>query len=94
MWDAIPPKQRTEFTLEPMAESHGRTVIDIFTHFVTQSFAAYPDQPVPYEFFVRFQQMTQGYPAYVAVVGSGQVVGFLRPFHPARTLQTVNEPVQ
>ena len=83
----------TEVALEPMAECHGHAVIDIFNHYVTQSFAAYPDQPAPYEFFARFQQMTQGYPAYVAVVGPGRVVGFgfLRPFHPANTLRRTAE---
>ena len=82
-----------DFRLEPMDESHGRAVIDIFNHFITNSFAAYPDQPVPYEFFPRFQQMTQGYPALVATVDSEQVVGFgfLRPIHPAGTLQRTAE---
>jgi L-amino acid N-acyltransferase YncA/mannose-6-phosphate isomerase-like protein (cupin superfamily) len=84
---------RVTYTLEPMAESHGREIIDIFNHYVRQSFAAYPDQPVPYEFFGRFQQMTQGYPAYVAKVASGQVAGFgfLRPFHLASTLRRTAE---
>lgn len=90
---AADDRRTVEFTLEPMAEDHGRAVIDIFNHFVTRSFAAYPDQPVPYEFFARLQQMTQGYPAYVAMVDPGQVVGFgfLRPFHPANTLQRTAE---
>jgi len=80
-------------TLEPMAESHGRAIIDIFNHFVTHSFAAYPDQAVPYESFARFQQMTQGYPAFVAMVDPGRVVGFgfLRPVHPASTLHRTAE---
>ena len=88
-----PTQKMKHFTLEPMAECHGRAIIDIFNHYVTRSFAAYPDQPVPYEFFVIFQQMTQGYPAYVAVVDSGEVVGFgfLRPFHPASTLRRTAE---
>lgn len=86
-------KATASFALEPMAECHGRAIIDIFNHYVTQSFAAYPDQPVPCDFFGRFQQMTQGYPAFVAVVEPGQVVGFgfLRPFHPASTLQRTAE---
>jgi phosphinothricin acetyltransferase len=83
----------TNVTLEPMAECHGREIIDIFNLYVRQSFAAYPDQPVPHEFFARFQQMTQGYPAYVAKVASGQVAGFgfLRPFHLASTLRRTAE---
>ncbi|NLX97112.1 MAG: N-acetyltransferase [Rhodopirellula sp.] len=82
-----------EFTLEPMADCHGHAMIDVFNHFVTHSFAAYPDQPVPYDFFGRFQQMIQGYPAYVVTVDSGKVVGFgfLRPFHPASTLHRTAE---
>ncbi len=82
-----------EVTFEPMAEGHGRAVIDIFNHFITHGFAAYPDQPVPYEFFDRFLQITQGSPAFVAKVASGQVVGFgfLRPFHPADTLRRTAE---
>jgi phosphinothricin acetyltransferase len=87
------PTQKMEhFSLEPMSDCHGRAIIDIFNHYVTESFAAYPDKPVPYEFFARFQQMTQGYPAYVAVVDSGVIgFGFLRPFHPASTLQRTAE---
>ncbi len=82
-----------EVTFESMAEGHGRAVIDIFNHFITHGFAAYPDQPVPYEFFDRFLQITRGSPAYVAKAASGQVVGFgfLRPFHPAETLRRTAE---
>jgi L-amino acid N-acyltransferase YncA/mannose-6-phosphate isomerase-like protein (cupin superfamily) len=80
-------------TFETMSERHGREVIDIFNHYITQSFAAYPDQPMPYEFFGRYQQMTQGYPAFVAVADSGRVIGFglLRPIHPAGTLRRTAE---
>jgi L-amino acid N-acyltransferase YncA/mannose-6-phosphate isomerase-like protein (cupin superfamily) len=79
--------------LEPMTERHGRAVIDIYNHYVTQGFAAYPESPAQYEFFGRFQQMTQGYPAYAAVVDFEQVVGFgfLRPIHRANTLQRTAE---
>jgi len=94
--DPPPAQERgnaAEIVLEPLAERHGPAVIDIFNHFVTQSFAAYPDRPVPREFFQRFQQMIQGYPAYAAVVEAGRVVGFgfLRPYHPAGTLQRTAE---
>ena len=91
--DAAPQKPQTVFSLDPMTECHGQAVIDIFNHFVQHSFAAYPDQPVPYEYFGRFQQMTQGYPAFVATADSGLVVGFgfLRPIHPASTLRRTAE---
>lgn len=56
--NTAPQKPQAAFTLEPMMDCHGPAVIDIFNHFVMSSFAAYPDQPVPHEFFGRFQQMT------------------------------------
>lgn len=91
--NTVVQEPQAAFILEPMTNCHGPAVIDIFNHFVTHSFAAYPDQPVPHEFFGRFQQMTQGYPAFVATVDLGQVVGFgfLRPFHPASTLSRTAE---
>jgi len=82
-----------DYAIQPMAESHGPAVIDIFNHFIATSMAAYPEGPVPHEFFSRFLQMMQGYPALVVTVSSGQVVGFgfLRPFHPASTLRRTAE---
>jgi phosphinothricin acetyltransferase len=76
-----------------MAEGHGHAVIDIFNHFISNSMAAYPEEPVSYDFFDRFLQMMQGYPAFVATVSPGRVVGFgfLRPFHHASTLRRTAE---
>ena len=80
-------------SLEPMAECHGHAVIDIFNHFITNSMAAYPEEPVSYEFVDRFLQMIQGYPSLVVTVDPGRVVGFgfLRPFHLASTLRRTAE---
>ena len=80
-------------TFERMSDDHGQAVIDIFNHYVTKSFAAYPEQPVPYEFFIKMQQLVQGYPAYVALTPDRKVVGFgfLRPWHPAGTLRRTAE---
>lgn len=90
---ATPPALQTAFNVVPMSECHGQAVIDIFNHFVQHGFSAYPDQPVPHEYFGRLRQMTQGYPAFVATADSGLVVGFgfLRPFHPASTLRRTAE---
>lgn len=40
-----------------MAARHGHAVIDIFNHFITNSMAAYAEEPVSYEFFDRFRHM-------------------------------------
>ncbi len=81
-----------DYIFETMSESHRQAVIDIFNHHVQHSFAAYPDQPVGYQFFDRFLEMSRGYPA-LAVKAGPEVVGFgfLRPFHPAGTFQRTAE---
>ncbi|MEW6443821.1 MAG: N-acetyltransferase family protein [bacterium] len=76
------------YSFEPMSHLHRNAVIDIFNHFVTNSFAAFLEEPLPYEAFARFLEMARGYPSLVArEAGTGQVVGFafLRAFHPAAT---------
>ncbi len=82
-----------EYSVVPMAECHGHAVIDIFNHFITNSMAAYPEEPVSYEFFSRFLQMMQGYPSLVVTTESGQLVGFgfLRPYHHAGTVRRTAE---
>jgi L-amino acid N-acyltransferase YncA len=81
-----------DYTLETMTESHRQAVIDIFNHYIQNSFAAYPDQPVEYHFFDRFTEMSAGYPTAV-VKTEAKVVGFgfLRPFHPASTFRRTAE---
>jgi phosphinothricin acetyltransferase len=60
------------------------SVVDIFNYYyVENSFAAYPDQKVPYEFFGKLMQLAKGYPFYVAEA-NGKVVGYglLEPHAP------------
>lgn len=70
--------------LEPVSVEDGNQIIDIFNHYVENSFAAYPERKVPYEFFELFLNMAQGYPFLVAKDGEGTVLGFglLRPHSP------------
>lgn len=62
---------------------HGKKVIDIFNYYAENSFAAYPEKKLPYEFIGNFMAMTQGYPAYSIIVGK-EIVGFcfIRAFNP------------
>ena len=77
---------------EPMTESHRKDVVNIYNHYIRTSFAAYPDEPVPYAFYDRFIEMTSGYPAYVILQG-GHLAGFcfLRPFKPVATFSACAE---
>jgi len=68
-----------------MTEMHDREVMDIFNYYVENSFAAYPEQKLPYEFYGKFLEMTRGYPAYVIKNNdTGKVIGFcfLRAYIP------------
>ena len=67
-------------------------IVAIFNHFVTESFAAYPDQPVDAGFFRDRHAAHPMFPFVVAEI-EGEVVGFayLSPFHPVPTMrQTAN----
>ena len=71
-------------TLEPMTAADRMPVIDIFNFYIENSFAAYLDRKVPYDFFDIFLKAGEGYSAIVAKNETGEVVGFgmLRAYHP------------
>lgn len=81
------------YKLEPVRDEDGNQVIDIFNYYVENSFAAYPENKVPYEFFQTFLNLTQGYPFLVAKDVSDRVVGFgsLRPYSPMPTFSHAAE---
>lgn len=72
------------FRIEPVSISDKEEIIDIINHYIENSFAAYPEDKVPYEFFSLFMKMAEGYPFLVARDGEGRVLGFalLRPHNP------------
>lgn len=59
-------------------------VIDIFNYYVENSFAAYPEQSIPYDFFDVVFLKPEGYPRLVIENEEGVVAGFgmLRPHNP------------
>jgi phosphinothricin acetyltransferase len=82
-----------EVILVPLEEKHRKPVIDIFNHYVMEGFAAYPENPLPYEAFDLFRKMTAGYPAYAAETEDGTVAGFgfLHAHNPMPTFAHVVE---
>lgn len=74
----------TEFNLKSVSSEDGKAIIDLFNHYVLNTFAAYPETPVPHQFFGLFLKMAEGYPFLVAKDAGGPVLGFglLRPHHP------------
>ncbi|HUT37753.1 MAG TPA: GNAT family N-acetyltransferase [Methanoregula sp.] len=65
-------------------ETDGKAVIDIFNYYVRDTFAAYPEQEVPYEFFGMFLEISKDYPSVVVKDTEEHVAGFgiLRPHNP------------
>ncbi len=81
------------YTFEPIRRQHGPAVMGIYNHYIENGFSAYFATPLPEEFFEKFLQMTEGYPALVAIDGDGDVVGFafLHAYHPAPCLKQTAE---
>jgi len=79
--------------LQPINANDRREIVDIFNYYVENSFAAYPEEKVPYEFFDFLMRAGQGYPSATARTESGEVVGFglLRPYSPIPTLSQAAE---
>lgn len=73
------------YCFAPLSESDREPVIDIFNHYVENSFAAYAEEKLPYEFFDFLLQVSHGYPAIgVRDTETGDhLIGFafMRPYH-------------
>lgn len=82
-----------QIELKPLSKNNRTEVIDIFNYYVENSFAAYPEERVPYEFFDTFLRLSEGYPALVAEDEKGTIVGFgmLRAYNPYPTFSQTAE---
>ena len=67
--------------LRDMQESDREAVMRIFNHYAATSFAAYPDGPLPPQFFVPLRE---GSVSAIVLEGDGGITGFglLKPFLP------------
>lgn len=79
--------------IAPLTKDCQTEVIDIFNYYVVNSFAAYPEQKLPYEFFDHFLKMCEGYPALTATDEQGNILGFgmLRAYNPFPTFSKTAE---
>jgi L-amino acid N-acyltransferase YncA len=67
--------------LSPISPTDRQEIIDLFNHYVVNSFAAFPERPVPYSFFDLLMEAAAGYPTVTARDAHGRLIGFglLRP---------------
>jgi phosphinothricin acetyltransferase len=73
-----------EYELSPISPEDREAVIDTFNYYIENSFAAYPEDKVPYEFFNFFLQVISGYPNAIVKDENKHFLGFcmLRPHAP------------
>jgi phosphinothricin acetyltransferase len=73
-----------EYTFNPIGPDDRDNIIDIFNYYVENTFAAYPERKVPYEFFSLILEASRGYPTIAARDPSGNLAGFgmLRSYNP------------
>lgn len=66
-----------DLIFDVMTKKYEKEVIDIFNYYVENSFAAYPESKLPYEYFKKFLEITKGYPAFVIKKkDTEKVIGF------------------
>lgn len=77
-------KHRMKILLSPIGKDDARQIMDIFNHYIENSFAAYPEHPLPDDFFDMLLILSSGYPTVAARTEDGVVTGFglLRPYNP------------
>ncbi|TEB06052.1 N-acyltransferase YncA [Pelotomaculum schinkii] len=81
------------YSFAPLNDEYRKPVIDIFNYYIENSFAAFPEQKLSYNYFDMLLNATAGYPAIVAETEDGEVIGFalLRPYHPMPVFKRVAE---
>lgn len=75
-----------DISFEPLSEKHRIPVMDIYNYYIENSFYAYPEIKFSNDFFDRFLEKTNGYPAY-AIKAEEKIVGFcfLSAYNPLPT---------
>jgi len=84
LWLQCDKTQKMTFSIVPAGKEDGKAIIDIFNHYIENSFAAFPEHAVPYQLIDQFRKISEGYPFFVARDGANAVLGFamLRPHSP------------
>ncbi|MGA1863432.1 MAG: N-acetyltransferase family protein [bacterium] len=82
-----------KYNLEKLSDEYRKPVIDIFNYFIENSFAAFPEIRVDYDFYDKILNMSRGYPSVVVKDNIENVIGFafLHAYHPIETFKRVAE---
>lgn len=82
-----------EYSISPISNADREAIMDIFNHYVESSFAAYPENRLPYQAFDMLLQMANGFPTGTIKDQSGKILGFgmLRTHNPMPTFSRTAE---
>jgi phosphinothricin acetyltransferase len=82
-----------EYKFRIIEDVDGQAIMNILNYYAQESFAAYPEKPLPVVFFGKLKEMSAGYPFYVIVTDDDTIVGFglLRPYHFAEVFKGTAE---
>ncbi len=82
-----------EYAFEPLSRRRRETIIDIFNYFVENSYAAYPERAVGYDFFDYLYVEGRDYPAFAITNEAAEVIGFgfMRPYDLVESFRHVAE---
>jgi hypothetical protein len=81
-------KKIMEIIFEQLSSDHQQGVMNIYNFYVENSFAAYPENNLPDEFFYKILDMTKDFPSYAIKIGE-KIIGFafLRYYNPLPTFK-------
>lgn len=81
------------YTINQISEDDRESIIDIFNYYIENSFAAYPEQKLPYKAFDMLMQISNGYPTASLKDTNGKIVGFgmLRAYNSIKTFSQTAE---
>ena len=77
------------YKIRPMKPEDEREILAIFNYFVKNSFAAYSENPVGHEYFVKLRDISKSYPFFVAESPDGALAGYalLHSYYPLDTFR-------
>ena len=72
-----------DYSIKQINKDDRKPLIDIFNHYIENSFAAYLETRVGYDTFDRFLQLSEDYPRASLRDSNGKLIGFgfLRAYH-------------
>ena len=82
-----------EYSISQISNEDRKAIMDIFNHYVENSFAAYPENKLPYQAFDMLLEMSSGFPTGSIRDQNGKIVGFgmLRTHNPIQTFSQTAE---